>query len=939
MSSRDVDGLVTRRDGGLMAQTVLRGRSDSMSRALSALRRATGTGQSALIVISGEPGIGKSALLRDVVEQASRAGFVVGSGKAEQGDQIAPGAPLLVALRSGAHPLLPGDAFASLAPLYDRPLWLVDRISALLEELALNSPVLIAIDDVQWADRLTRFALRVLPSRLAGSPVVWAITSRWVPVGPVQEVIAGIDDVTAVTRISLGPLSPNDIHVLATDRLGAEPSSSVQGLLSGVGGNPFWAVQLLDGLARRRERGQGVGDLYAELSVGVRERLDGLSAGAASLVRLAAVWGRALHASDAGHLLGDLSEAQVTLFVGEAIDNGLLGAADGEVYFPHDLVREAVYADVAPGDRRALHRACARYLVGEGRPALSAAAHYRASAVQNDEEAVLAMEQAARECMASMPEQAAELAQQAFGLTSTHHPLWLHTGTRTVETLVNSQRYGDALALANRLLEVAVEPEVVARIELQACRALWCTGDCPQMERRAGAALGRPGVSAVSRAQLASAQALAASRTEHAARSEAMAHNALAEGRRIKDVYAQRLAVVALIEAARNEGRHRLALDRFTDLRRLSDTAYEAEEIRTLQHLDAYDDAEAMLTKIREAQDDVDKVLPSMLYAQMWQDHNLARFDAAEAGARTLLRLADETNNHGYRLNARTVLAAVATYRGELGRATGFLVPIEDDRHASEESQSARLRLVQGWMKASSGDLHASLAILGPLLDGAEELRDPWPWSPPWMRILARIGLDAGDRDFAAKASRLADLAALRNPGVPTLDGTAVHIRGLLADDPELLADAVRTLRRSPRPLVLADALKDLGSTLLQRDRAAEAVDALLEAAEIYQRVGAAASGRVVANLLRGQGIRGARLSQPAPRPLTGWAALTPTEMRVIELIGTGHTNRSAAAELGVSTNTVNTHLRAVFRKLAVKSRVQLTIAWRSRSVDGASRS
>src|SRR6195952_2601445 len=137
----------------LMVQTVLRGRSEAMSRALTALRRAARTGQGALVVISGEPGIGKSAVLRSLVEEASRYGFTVGSGKAEQGDQIAPGAPLLVSLRSGPAPLLPGNAFASLAPLYDKPLWLVDRICALLEEAALSGPVLIAIDDVQWADR------------------------------------------------------------------------------------------------------------------------------------------------------------------------------------------------------------------------------------------------------------------------------------------------------------------------------------------------------------------------------------------------------------------------------------------------------------------------------------------------------------------------------------------------------------------------------------------------------------------------------------------------------------------------------------------------------------------------------------------------------------------------------------------------------------------
>ncbi|HET7666582.1 MAG TPA: LuxR C-terminal-related transcriptional regulator, partial [Mycobacterium sp.] len=252
-----------------------------------------------------------------------------------------------------------------------------------------------------------------------------------------------------------------------------------------------------------------------------------------------------------------------------------------------------------------------------------------------------------------------------------------------------------------------------------------------------------------------------------------------------------------------------------------------------------------------------------------------------------------------------------------------LLAPVEGDESIP------RLRLMQGWLKAGMGDYTASLAILGSLLDGDDDFRDPWPWSPPWMRILAQIGLDAGHPDFARRAAHIADLVAQRNPGVPTLDGTALHANGLLANDPDLLGNAARILRQSPRPLVLADALKDYGSTLLARDRSNEGVAALVEAAEIYRRVGATAGGRSVSKLLRGHGIRGIRVNSPVPRPPTGWAALTPTESRVVELISGGHSNRSAASELGVSPNTVNTHLRAVFRKLDVKSRVQLTIAYR----------
>src|SRR6185295_19790212 len=132
-----------------------------------------------------------------------------------------------------------------------------------------------------------------------------------------------------------------------------------------------------------------------------------------------------------------ISEAQVGILAREGVDNGLLGSADGEVFFPHDLVREAVYADIPPGDRRALHRACARYIVGDGRSALAASTHFRACAVRDDEEAVLALERAARECMVSMPDQAAELAQQAFALTTETHPLWLLAGERK-STRLNS---------------------------------------------------------------------------------------------------------------------------------------------------------------------------------------------------------------------------------------------------------------------------------------------------------------------------------------------------------------------------------------------------------------------------------------------------------------------------------------------------------------------
>ena len=119
-------------------------------------------------------------------------------------------------MRSGPRPLVDGSAFAELASLYDQQLWLVERISGMLEDAAERAPVVIAVDDVHWADRLTRFALRVLPGRLAGAPVTWVLTSRaWRLLKVIDEVMVAAENAIRVTRLASGLLAPADIEDLA----------------------------------------------------------------------------------------------------------------------------------------------------------------------------------------------------------------------------------------------------------------------------------------------------------------------------------------------------------------------------------------------------------------------------------------------------------------------------------------------------------------------------------------------------------------------------------------------------------------------------------------------------------------------------------------------------------------------------------------------------
>jgi predicted ATPase len=149
-----------------------------MRAAGDALSRASGAGEGGVLLVLGPPAIGKTAVLDALVDEAEGRGFVVGRSKADEGDQIAPMAQLLLALRAGKTPLLSAEAFAELTPLRDQPVWLIDRIIGALEERALQAPVLVVVDDVQWADRLTLSCLRIMPARLTGSPVVWLLGAR-----------------------------------------------------------------------------------------------------------------------------------------------------------------------------------------------------------------------------------------------------------------------------------------------------------------------------------------------------------------------------------------------------------------------------------------------------------------------------------------------------------------------------------------------------------------------------------------------------------------------------------------------------------------------------------------------------------------------------------------------------------------------------------------
>src|SRR6478672_3553743 len=135
-------------------------------------------GTEAVVVVEGAAGMGKSRLLAEVTTIARSLGIRVGTSAADPSETVVELAALLAALFDGAEPLLDPGGLSTLHAQAEQRFWLLRDLQQLLERTALESPLLIAIDDAHWADGGTTAALRTLPMRLMGLPIAWMIALR-----------------------------------------------------------------------------------------------------------------------------------------------------------------------------------------------------------------------------------------------------------------------------------------------------------------------------------------------------------------------------------------------------------------------------------------------------------------------------------------------------------------------------------------------------------------------------------------------------------------------------------------------------------------------------------------------------------------------------------------------------------------------------------------
>jgi DNA-binding CsgD family transcriptional regulator len=160
-------------------------------------------------------------------------------------------------------------------------------------------------------------------------------------------------------------------------------------------------------------------------------------------------------------------------------------------------------------------------------------------------------------------------------------------------------------------------------------------------------------------------------------------------------------------------------------------------------------------------------------------------------------------------------------------------------------------------------------------------------------------------------------------PAIPLFTGVAGYARGILERDARALVAAAELLHSSSRPLLYAAAAEDAGAELAHADHPDKAVDQLNAAFDTYMEHEALADARRVGRELRRLGVERRVVSQP--RAKTGWDSLTDSELKVVNLIAQGATNRTVAQRLHVTPHTVKAHLHNAFAKLGINSRAELS--------------
>jgi hypothetical protein len=424
-------------------------------------------GRGGVSVITGSAGLGKTALLTAAVSLAQESGVRIFRGGGGVAAQSLPLAPLLDALVDSDSEPLDLSVLRELSSTVDQRYWVLREIEQKLEQAALEDPVMIGLDDIQWADAATLAAISILPKRMASHRILWLFVTRSGELPqPAQLALARLRAEGAGV-ITLSALDKVAVAEVSTDILAGEPDERLRTVLDRVSGQPLWLVELLTGL--RDEQlvtvENGVAHLVGEgiprrLLESVTDQLARLSPGTREGLQIASVLGRSFALEELASLM-DRPRSSLVDPVREALAAGMIVDHGDRLGFRHDLVREAIESELPPAVRRSLQRRALDVLLEHGAPPADVAGLVLEVARPGDKHAITLLHEATADIGRVSPSVAAPLSLRLLELMSDDDPDWSARVAETVNFLVHSGQASEAQRLvaesASRMTDHAAE--------------------------------------------------------------------------------------------------------------------------------------------------------------------------------------------------------------------------------------------------------------------------------------------------------------------------------------------------------------------------------------------------------------------------------------------------------------------------------------------------
>lgn len=924
--------------------------------ALAGLR--AGRGQT--VLIEGEAGIGKSALLAAALSPLRAGECEVLRGSCDKLTQRFALSAMIQALE--IRESAPDERRAQVAAELSRPalasgvgvlsgdpvMAALEQLVGLVHRLCAEGPVVLALEDLHWADDASLLCWQRLCRAARQMPLLLVGTSRPVPAGtPGSRLRYGTQKHGGLV-VRLAGLAPDGVAAMAAGLAGGRPGPRLLQQLAGTAGNPFYIRELLDAAARsgalrtavgiaelseQASTGGGLASVAALLQDAIVGRLDFLSTDALGVLRVAAMLGAEFSVSDLGAVTGRTAAALLAV-VDEAVAGGLLESVGSRLRFRHGLLQQALYEAMPTAVQEALHRQAARSLATAGAPFERIAQQLLAVSGTADSWEADWLTANAAALASRVPAVAADLLKRVLPDVPSPDARRGILEDQLADTLFVLGRYQHVERVTRAVLERTTDPGRCGRAAWLLGYALLRLGRYAEAAAALEAAAARTGTSPLWRARFDALRAMVLRHTERRTEAVQAAAGALAAGRELADATAMAYALHAqaihhtdnhdlpgalhLIDQAlplTSEDRHLLDLHLLLLVNRTADTL----------ELGRFGEASTVARQALARNELSGSPRLGTLRMQAGRiAFELGRWDEATA---ELEAVTDVETNRADELHA--IRALIAGHRDDWREASRHLEALKNvtDAYSPEPS----------WSSCQYGDL-----VLAAWALESERAGKPWQsvtGQAEWpglgagnaqqsrykvLPTLVRLALAAADEPAARAAAEASRQAAAKEPR-SRIQAAAQWCAGLISGDPAGVLAAARTFGDMGLVLAAGNALEDAAVLTAAAGDGIAARTLLDEALQVYAGLGAPWDARRAGSRLRPFGVRpGVRGLRR--RPATGWRALTKMELQVAELIAVGRSNPDIAAQLFISRRTVESHVSRILAKLQVTSRWEVKI-------------